>query len=324
MKKNIAKHVQYLLIAGGIAVAAIVWLSSLVVVPDSASSQSSSTITGWGWSDTIGWISFDCASAGTCGSSSYGITVNSGGQLSGYAWSDNIGWISANASDVSGCPSPPCRAQISGTVLSGWLKALAGGSSQSGGWDGYISLSGSGYGPTIGASGTFSGYAWGSDVVGWVDMQYARTSYTPCTAAYSCSDSTHIIYTDAYCAVTPVATCTSPGFCSSGSSTCIYPEPEVEPVGPNDEYSGHLVVRPPIIRRGSSAKLYWNVENVESCTVTGTNGDSWSTTTSGDDGQNSSGIEQQTIFTLSCDAYGSYTFESESVTVNVQPIFDEN
>src|SRR5712691_11367984 len=66
--------------------------------------------------------------------------------ISGYAWSDNVGWVSANASDLSGCPESPCSARLQEGELRGWLKALSANGSQNGGWDGFISLSGPGYG----------------------------------------------------------------------------------------------------------------------------------------------------------------------------------
>lgn len=132
--------------------------------------QSTSSITGYAWSDTVGWLSFN--------GSGYGLSVNSSGVISGYAWSDNIGWVSANSSDLSGCPSSPCTATIdSGGNFDGWLRAIEGGAAQSGGWDGFISLSGSGYGPARQSGGNITGYAWGSDVVGWLNFAYATTDY---------------------------------------------------------------------------------------------------------------------------------------------------
>ena len=142
----------------------------VVYEPDAYAQSSGGSVTGYAWSDTIGWISLS--------GGSYGITVSGSGTLSGYAWSDNIGWVSANSSDLSGCPTAPCSATIDENGnLSGWLKAVSGGSAQSGGWDGFISLSGSGYGPSRQASGSFSGYAWGDINVGWLDFQYAQTDY---------------------------------------------------------------------------------------------------------------------------------------------------
>ena len=132
------------------------------------------------------------------------------GELSGWAWSLNLGWITFNkgtfgaalsTNNLSGCPSTPCEARLTVNPVSnrrqltGWARVVSapGGS----GWDGFISLSPktalgeSGsmynasascvnapetgvlgcYGPRMDISNnTFSGFAWGSDVVGWIDF----------------------------------------------------------------------------------------------------------------------------------------------------------
>jgi len=49
-------------------------------------------VSGWAWSESIGWISFNNTSGG--GATDYGVDVDSTtGVFSGYAWSENIGWI---------------------------------------------------------------------------------------------------------------------------------------------------------------------------------------------------------------------------------------
>ena len=133
-------------------------------------SSSAENLSGYAWSDTTGWISFNCTDTGTCATSPYGVDVSSTGSLSGYAWSEHIGWVSFNAADVAGCPSGTCAPSFNKTtgVVTGWAKALSGGS---GGWDGFISLSGAGYG--VSATGcAWGGYAWGSDVTGWNIKKY--------------------------------------------------------------------------------------------------------------------------------------------------------
>lgn len=146
--------------------------------------------------------------------SGYQVKVaTSTGLLSGYAWSPNVGWISFNSvspNDLSGCPLAPCEARLSTTVVSGrrqltgWAKVLS--ASGGSGWDGFISLSpktgaplnesnsysatascvnyagtAGCYGPRMAVStgnstGTFSGFAWGGDVVGWVDFWGGATT----------------------------------------------------------------------------------------------------------------------------------------------------
>jgi hypothetical protein len=134
-----------------------------------ANASAGDLLSGYAWSDNIGWISFNCTNNNSCGTSNYGVNI-SDGNFSGYAWSDNIGWISFNATDVSGCPSgscPPAINLLTGRV-SGWARAL----SYGGGWDGFIKLSGvssdgSPYRVTFSGKNA-SGYSWGSDVVGWI------------------------------------------------------------------------------------------------------------------------------------------------------------
>ena len=143
--------------------------------------SSSDNLSGYAWSETIGWISFNCTNSGSCGTSNYGVTVAPSGALSGYAWSENIGWISFNSADTASCPSAPCAATLNSetSIVSGWAKALAGEDPQSGGWDGWIHLRGiaadaSSYGVSANYC-SWGGWAWGSDVVGWI--HFAGTNY---------------------------------------------------------------------------------------------------------------------------------------------------
>lgn len=127
-------------------------------------------LSGYGWSDNVGWISFSCLNTNSCGTSNYHVSVAGNGDMSGYAWSDNVGWISFNESDLGNCPITACKPKLNGNQVTGWAKAI---SADYFGWDGWINLKGSS--PSFGVSfdpGTkkFSGYAWGSDVVGWIDF----------------------------------------------------------------------------------------------------------------------------------------------------------
>lgn len=123
----------------------------------------------------LGWVSFSNKSDSTA--VPYGVFIDGAtGNLSGYAWSANIGWITFNALEMQKCatnpgdtclgPSPmahmdmvsnPLTGAISGTgLVTGWARScsvfLSGCSgavrpdSQTGTWDGWISLSGAGYG----------------------------------------------------------------------------------------------------------------------------------------------------------------------------------
>lgn len=134
-----------------------------------ASAGSEHNLSGWAWSENIGWISFNSANQGT--GANYGVNVASNGRLSGYAWSEHIGWITFNQNELVGCPQTPCRADFDENTdqVTGWARALANG----GGWDGWISLSGSNYGVSANQC-DWQGWAWGSDVIGWINFSGAN------------------------------------------------------------------------------------------------------------------------------------------------------
>jgi hypothetical protein len=300
-----------------------------------AAAPGTTPITGYAYSETTGWVSLDCSDSSVCGTNNYGIGVDSSGILSGYAWSDNIGWVSANTADLSGCPTPPCTATLVDNALSGWLKAVG---AAGDGWDGWISLKGSGYGPTE-SNGVFSGYAWGSEVVGWVDFSDVRTAYITdacpniagvqatipqgyslqagiCVQCqYTCPTQTSV-----HDSCTGATTqCGIELVCSAGSSLC------VAPISPSfiqsGDKSGHLQIRPQLVRKGGATKVFWNVDNVTDCTVNSST-DSWAGETSGPSGQTSSPINQQTVFTLSCTGLDGSNIH-ETATVGVVPVFQE-
>lgn len=143
-------------------------------------------LTGYAWSSNVGWLSFNCSNDNSCAVSNYKVTKNnSTGLLSGYVWSPNIGWVSFNQSDLAGCPSLPCEAKLSNTNLTGWARALSA-VGRTDGFNGWISLNTKGsalqdtvsYGPTLGGNNRLVGYAWGSNVIGWVEFGL-NTSGTP-------------------------------------------------------------------------------------------------------------------------------------------------
>jgi|GEM_PF-2156316 hypothetical protein len=137
-----------------------------------------------------------------------------------------------------------------------------------------------------------------------------------CTPSYTCSGN-NIRYTNASCSVATTATCTAPAFCSTGSSICLYPPPSFNQ---SDGLTGHLEVHPSIVPQGQTTTVSWNVSNVSSCSVAGTNGDSFS----GLSGNHTSGnILQQTTYTLTCAGLDGSTV-NESQVVNVLPAFEEN
>lgn len=153
---------------------------------------------GYAWSSNIGWISFNCRTGGNnqsniCGTSNYQVAVN-GNNLSGYAWSSNIGWIRFGG--LSGFPNGSGtngnNARVTGAYpnyqLNGWARACSVFQSncsgslrpdhERGGWDGWISLRGTNYSISTANYGSPQ-YAWGSEVIGWIDMSTHAELYTP-------------------------------------------------------------------------------------------------------------------------------------------------
>lgn len=156
--------------------------------PQSAGSPTTGTNQG------VGWISFNNSSDGS--SRVYGVNVDdstrfnaspSNGNFSGYAWSENLGWISfAPQGPYPESPKYSARIDWSTGKVTGWARACAGSANPNttcvgynanvGGMDGWIKLSGtaqngSRYGVNLNlTTNQFSGYAWGSKVIGWVDF----------------------------------------------------------------------------------------------------------------------------------------------------------
>jgi hypothetical protein len=157
---------------------------------------------GFAWSSTVGWISLNCINDGNCATSDYKVTLNADRTITGYAWSSNIGWIKFGglSSFPVGGGTAAENARLTGTypnlTWSGWARACSatlGGTCASmsnnvaaGDWDGWISLRGTNYSIAVNLTSgmSTSSYAWGSDVVGWVDM---FTNVTLATSSASLS-----------------------------------------------------------------------------------------------------------------------------------------
>lgn len=168
------------------------------------------TLGGYGWSETVGWISF---SGNTSGGGTYEVNVAASGSgqdsrlVSGYAWSPNIGWIKFGglSNFPTGSGTSATDVQYDGNQFTGWARVCGGmddsvtpppdqttannscsGVSRKDGWDGWISMAGTatnGNPYSVSVTGTavpslpgatyLTGYMWGSDVVGWIDMSQA-------------------------------------------------------------------------------------------------------------------------------------------------------
>jgi hypothetical protein len=264
---------------------------------------SGTAINGWGWSETIGWISLNCNDAGTCGTRNYALRKNTSSKIVGYAWSENVGWISANPSDLTGCPSAPCEASVSSTGrVTGWLKAVA----ATGDWDGWISLSGTNYQTYLESSdNTFSNWAWGSNIVGWVLWSAQQTCAS--TAGDFCSgDSWNHRHPN--CTVTTIVNC-APSTCSSVTNQCV--------VIPPPTAVERLIARPQLVAPGGTSTITWNIRNATSCTVTG-NGNSWTGTTGS---YLSNPINAVTTYTLNCTGIGGNL--TQTVVIKFAPKWQE-
>lgn len=150
-----------------------------------ASAEANISVSGYAWSDIIGWINFNPAFGGV-------FYNNTTGQLSGYAWSDNIGWIyfgpdksNISASTAPNEPKQWAKANTTTGVVNGWAKtyraipdktdANAEDGQTLGGWEGWIKMDHGMSNPVSidFTTGDFHGWAWSSDtagIIGWVSF----------------------------------------------------------------------------------------------------------------------------------------------------------
>ncbi len=162
-----------------------------------AQTNPNNNVSGFAWSDNIGWISFN--SSDISGAPSYGVNLStSTGALSGYAWSDGLGWISFNQSSCGLTPN----VNLTTGAVSGFADALTAGA------NGCVSLSGSQYGVTYDATNTqqFKGFAWGGDYIGWVSFNSKDDNNTGNYAVYGPG-------------ITQIKTCQYEGVCSATSTS---------------------------------------------------------------------------------------------------------
>lgn len=163
-------------------------------------------MSGWIWSENIGWISLNCANQDVCGTSDYGLNIDeTTGELSGSIWSETIGWISFDKASTGAPPAAPfngaetyiAKLDPISREISGWARALANGD----GWDGWIKLRGTGYGVSM--SGTdLIGWAWSDNVVGWISFNCSNenvcgTSDYGGTSSFSAPNETPSVTLDA-------------------------------------------------------------------------------------------------------------------------------
>jgi hypothetical protein len=194
-------------------------LGFFVLGASTATAVGSDALSGYMWSENIGWVSANCTNTASCGTgggqSNFGATVSAGSPtrlISGYMWSENIGWVTFDESNMgNACPTGAgtCKAELNITTgeVSGWAQACAvfdsgcsgtyANSGLLGGWDGWIKLRDSNYGVLANGS-KWTGFAWGGGgtdagnaTVGWVSFR-GFTSNTP-PAVYGINASSNAV-----------------------------------------------------------------------------------------------------------------------------------
>jgi hypothetical protein len=198
---------------------------NLRIPEDVANASSSQNVSGFAWSENVGWISFNSLNCTTdprpagCPTGSvpdYGVNIDaSTGIFSGHAWSENAGWISFDRAETGTPPGSPyngsetyiAKLNTGTNQVSGWARALIGKDPASAGWDGWIKLSGSWangvvYSP---ASCYLNGFAWGADVIGWTKFQGTAQNGSPYGVLYHCPPTAEGLVSVApdYCNVGP-------------------------------------------------------------------------------------------------------------------------
>lgn len=83
---------------------------------------------------------------------------------------------------------------------------------------------------------------------------------------------------------------------------------------------GEISAAPTLLRAGSTTSISWTATGVQSCVVTGTNGDSWNGLTGE---YTSQAINERTVYSLVC-PLGDGANLTADVVVNILPEFSEN
>lgn len=111
--------------------------------------------------------------------SNYAVTLNpTTGAFGGYGWSEFGGYVEFAPVGLAGASIVPSCLNIKTNEcpVSGYIRYVSYTDPQSGGWDGQVKMSdpswtnGVKLGKEIAGVRAMSGYAWGGDVVGWVDF----------------------------------------------------------------------------------------------------------------------------------------------------------
>ena len=132
-----------------------------------------------------------------------------------------------------------------------------------------------------------------------------------CVVSNQCTTPPHCSGNDLVNSCTGATIQTCSFGCASGA--CIPPA----------SLSATLNAAPSLLHRGNTTTVLWSSTNADSCTIQGTNGDSWTGTTSS--GKTSSPIQGQTIYTLHCIGVADSNPPAidKQAIVNIIPVFNE-
>ena len=267
------------------------FLLTLLGFSSNVSAATTGKLSGYAWSSNIGWIDFGTGALRGVGG---GVNINADGTISGvngkgYAWSSNIGWIQfGELSDFpSGKSTVRANAKLVNEKFTGWARAVSA-IGRTDGWDGWISLSGkasddSNYGPQIN-NGLVSNYAYGSDVVGWINFNPKANP-----------DGTSITPSIPNCAI------------NCGVTAPVTNQTPTASLEINGSPSASIAVN-------SSAILTWTSANATSCSLSGgfvAN----NLLTSGSQNVGPYGSAQALVYTLNCT--NDTNTATDSVTLNV-------
>ncbi len=202
------------------------------------------------------------------------------------------------------------------------------------GWDGWISLNGANFGGgdyrvEVGVS-ELSGFAWGSDVVGWISFNCSNEVVLPCADSnykvyfdapcdpptYQCiNGNTESKYIDPWCTET-ITTCNVGEMCRSDmGSIC----------GPGNP-TGQLLFSAQRVRKGNTTNISWpTLAAYDMCRVDGTpsggNTDSWNwSSTTPLANVTTSALQNEVTYTLRCTQIGDLSatyqlLDTERVTL---------
>ena len=93
-------------------------------IPYNVANDTSGNLSGWGWNENIGWISFSYLTGG--GLVPYGVIISPAtGEFSDWAWNDVVGWISFNCANTDTCGDVnyKVKTRVGGNSIKGSLES---------------------------------------------------------------------------------------------------------------------------------------------------------------------------------------------------------